>query len=344
MASVISLHQRQAFLPTGLVAAYAKLNVYLTGTATQVNVYSDAGLTSQRSQPINADAEGVFPVCYVSEATPLRLLATDEDDVPLPGYPMDNITPFPTDDTGAVNVVFAPTESIPETNVQDAIEHVASLVTDQTTLNARAYTPWVTGGSGDNYTITPTPAITAYGGNTFVVRPDRANTTTTPTLNVNGLGTRPLRRMGTALTPSALLVGEIQPGQEFSVYDDGTTMYMFSTRHFVVTGTSADGRWVRASDGLQICTKRISGQGPISTAEGSLFRSATIDLGAWPIAFNTGTTVIRQFSTGHASAHSWLAGLTEPTVSGAGSAQLYRATTSAATDYVIHVTGLGRWF
>jgi hypothetical protein len=94
MANVISLHLRQVFLSAGEVAAFGQAYFYETGTATQVDVYSDVDLLSIRSQPVTLDAEGVMPVCYVASPDPLRILITDEDDVALPGYPMDNIVPL----------------------------------------------------------------------------------------------------------------------------------------------------------------------------------------------------------------------------------------------------------
>lgn len=342
MSNLITLHQRQVFLETGTAAAYAKLYVYLTGTSTQVDIFADSALTSALSQPVEADAEGVFPAIYVGSAELLRLLATDEDDVALPGYPMDGIIPVATSGTGAAGVSFSPTEDVTATTVQAAIEQVADLFTDQTAINNRALTPWVTGGSGDAYTITPTPAITAYGGNTFLIRPNRANTTTSPTLNINGLGTRPLMNAGASLTPTALDVGELQPGREVLVYEDGETAYVTLGRNFPTSDTNGDGRWTKYPGGMLICTKTLTGQGPISTADGSTFRSAAIDLGSWAATFTE--TPLCFVGTSHATDQSWVAQRRAPTTTNAGVVLLYRAATSANTDFQIQVVGVGRWF
>lgn len=342
MANVLSLHQRQVFLEAGTSAAYAKLYVYLTGTSTQVDLFSDDALTTQLPQPVEADGDGVFSAVYLDSAAALRILVTDEDDVPLGGYPMDNILPMATSGTGADAISFSPTEQIPSTTVQDAIEYTATLFTDQTDLNSRALIPWVTGGTGNAYTISPTPAITAYGGNTFIIRPDRANTSGTPTININGLGTRPLRKAGTTGLPVALNVGELQPGREAMIYEDGTTAFVMLGRNFPTSDTNGNGRWTQFPGGLMVCTKTLTGQGPISTADGSCFRSDTIDLGSWAATFTeTPLTFVTSFN---AAASSWVATRTGPTASNAGQALLYRASTSALTDYSINVVGVGRWF
>lgn len=253
MANLISLQTRQVFLSAGEPAAYAQAYFRVNNTDTQVAVYSDADLLSERSQPVEADADGVLPPCYIAGADAIRILLTDEDDVPLPGYPMDDVTPVPIGSGSASATSFSPTDDVPETNVQDAIELVAGLFTDQTALNARPVTPYATGGTGNAYTLTPSPAITAYAaGQTFLVRPDRANTAAA-TLNINGLGAREIRKVGTAGTPIAVGAGEIQPGREFMAYDDGTYLLMVLGRDFPTRGTGSNGSYTRFPDGTQVC-------------------------------------------------------------------------------------------
>lgn len=342
MANVISLHMRQVFLSAGEPAAYGQAYFYQSGTETQVNVYSDVDLLSVRPQPVTLDADGVLPVCYIGSPDPLRILVTDDDDVALPGYPMDNVIPLTAEAAAANTVGFSPTDEIPETNVQSAIEAVAALFADQASLIARSATPYVTGGTGNAYTITPTPAITAYtSGQSFLVRPDRANTATA-TLNVNGLGARNIYKTNAAGTPIALVAGEIQPGREFQVYDDGTYLLMVLGRDFPISASNANGRYWRFANGIQICTKTLTGQGPISTALGSLFQSSLISLGSWPAAF-VGIDYVDTRS-GHTTAHSWTSTVTAATTSAGPQVIMLRSTTSAATDYTISALAFGRWF
>lgn len=226
MANILSLHQRRVFLPSGDDARYAKLYVNATGTNTAVNTFSDEALSVQQSRPVVANAWGVFPPVYVEAGAALRILITDENDVSLPGYPQDDIVPLSADVQGAADVVFSPTEDLPYTDAQSAIEGVASLVTEQNSGFERSLTPWITGGTDNAYTITPDPAIVAYGTyQVFTVRPNRANTGAA-TLNVNGLGARDLSVINTSGAVRALAAGEIQRGREFMAYFDGTRFYM----------------------------------------------------------------------------------------------------------------------
>jgi hypothetical protein len=247
-----------------------------------------------------------------------------------------------TSGTGADGISFSPTETVTATTVQAAIEMVSELYDDQGDLNTRALTPWVTGGTGNAYTISPTPAITAYGGNTFIIRPDRANTSGSPTLNINGLGARPLRKAGPSGAAAVLNVGELQPGREMMVYDDGEYVMCMLGRGFPTSDTNGDGRWTKYAGGMMICSKTLTGQGPVSTADGSCFRSDTIDLGSWAATFVEAPMMFATSS--NASASSWVATRVAPTTTNAGQAFLYRASTSALTDYSLHVIGIGRWF
>jgi hypothetical protein len=252
MANLISLHKRQVFLD-GLPVEYAKLTVTLTGTQTQVNVYSDTGLSVLLSQPIESDANGVFVACYVDGGAPLRLLVTDADDAPLPGYPMDNIVPEAADAADASGITFNPTEDVPETNVQDAIETLSTLFTTSDDTLARYFTLHTTGGSGDGYTISVTPIIAAYTASlSFMVVPNRANTGAA-TLNVNGIGAIDLMKYGSTGTPQALAAGEIQAYREFRVICDGTRFLMSLGRDFPISATTANGTWTRWPDGTQQC-------------------------------------------------------------------------------------------
>ena len=255
MANVVTLHKRQVFLPTGLPADGAQALFYLSGTATQVSVYSDVTLLTERAQPVVCDANGVLPVCYVADGTALRILITDEDDVALPGYPMDNIVPEPTEDSVAAEISFSATELLPYSNVQEAIEGASELLEDQTGLISRANTVWPTGGTGNAYTVTPSPAITAYAsGQAFLIRPDRDNTGAS-TLNVNGLGARSLQKTNSSGTATALVAGEIKRGREFFATDDGAKFLIALGRDFPVTGSDTNGFYIRFPNGVQACWK-----------------------------------------------------------------------------------------
>jgi hypothetical protein len=251
LASIISLHKRQVFFE-GSSVEFARLYVYESETTTQVAVYSDSALTSARSQPIEADAAGVFPVCYVAASASLRFLVTDQNDVALPGYPMDDITPEPVGNSAADEISFTPISGVAETNVQDAIESVYATAAAVTDTVAARFTPFTTAGSSDAYTLTPSPAATAYAaGQSWTVRIDRANTGAA-TLNVSALGARNLMKYGPGGTLLALAAGELQIGQHLIVYDDGTQLVALLGERPIRT-SNANGTSIRYPDGWQEC-------------------------------------------------------------------------------------------
>lgn len=249
MSNIVTLHKRQVPLPDG--ADYAQMRVYLSETSTQVEVFADAALTQPLFQPIESDASGVFPPMFVATGAAMRLVVTDNDDVPIPGYTQDFVTPETTDTVGASGITFQPTPDIPVTNVQAAIEYVQGLIGDDG-AGSRPFIPWPTGGTGDNFTITPTPAIIGYQvGQSFLVRPNRYNSGAS-TLEINGLGQRALRKYGVAGTPVALGVNDIQPGREFQVYDDGSQLLITLGRNEATRGSATTGFYTRIGD-YQFC-------------------------------------------------------------------------------------------
>lgn len=102
----------------------------------------------------------------------------------------------------------------------------AKNVITPSTLRARLVNSGVVDtGSSTAYAIAPSPAITSYTTyQEFTWKAVNANTTTTPTLNVNGLGAKTITNQdGTALT-----IGQITAGSIVTNVYDGTNMQMIS--------------------------------------------------------------------------------------------------------------------
>jgi hypothetical protein len=95
--------------------ALAKLYHYRASTLTTLDVYTDSGMGTPHAQPIEADANGIFPAIYVNTASgyDLRLilrdsagnLIYDEDDIPRDGAGTDDLIPTTNGlfDIGAAN-------------------------------------------------------------------------------------------------------------------------------------------------------------------------------------------------------------------------------------------------
>jgi hypothetical protein len=76
----------------------ARLYFYRAGTTTPQITYQDFARTAAHANPVLADGNGVFPPIYLDEALPdYRVLLTDSNDVPFPGYPVD---PYPVETSG----------------------------------------------------------------------------------------------------------------------------------------------------------------------------------------------------------------------------------------------------
>ena len=92
---------------------------------------------------------------------------------------------------------------------------VASQSTDYTRVPGYAADT----GAVNAYVITPSPAISAYAtGQRFYVKILNTNTTTTPTINVNALGTKTIVRTDS----TAVAIGELSSGVIYELIYDGT--------------------------------------------------------------------------------------------------------------------------
>ena len=124
MATIILPTPARVYDLSGFSLPGAHLRAYNSGTTTPRTVYSDPECRFPHPIPLIADGAGVFPPIYDNDDRDLRITVTDENGVVLPGYPIDPVAKVTTDLTGASLVQFNPSEDIPETNVQAAIERV----------------------------------------------------------------------------------------------------------------------------------------------------------------------------------------------------------------------------
>lgn len=102
----------------GVTVPGAKAYFYEAGTTTPITVYTDTAASIAHPSPVEADAGGLFPACYVTAST-AKVVITKADDSAL-----RTIDPCPilsVSGVGASGVSFTPTVDIPATNVQDAI-------------------------------------------------------------------------------------------------------------------------------------------------------------------------------------------------------------------------------
>ena len=86
---------RAASTTPGAPLVGAQIRIYIAGLSTPQPVYHDSDLTTPWTQPIvtNAAGQSDDPI-YVSPTPALKIAITDADDVDLPGYPMDDWSPY----------------------------------------------------------------------------------------------------------------------------------------------------------------------------------------------------------------------------------------------------------
>jgi hypothetical protein len=70
--------------------AGAKAYFYLAGTLTPVAVYSDVGLTTPWTQPVVANASGIFPAIFLTPGVAYKVDVQTAGGVSLTNYPQDN--------------------------------------------------------------------------------------------------------------------------------------------------------------------------------------------------------------------------------------------------------------
>lgn len=72
-----------------------QLSFYIAGTSTPAPVYHASGPATPWAQPIVFNADGQPDgAIYIDDATALKIVYLDADDVAVPGYPYDNYSPL----------------------------------------------------------------------------------------------------------------------------------------------------------------------------------------------------------------------------------------------------------
>lgn len=191
-------------------------------------------------------------------------------------------------------------------------------------------------------------AITLDVGSGYAVIPTRytikfratATNTGAATVAVDGLPAVALR----TVTGVALPAGYIRTDVDTEITFDGT--YWVADRQAERGGTDDSG-FERYANGTLHVWKKLTGLGPISTANGSLFNSAVVTVGTLAADFLTGTVPsVVVFGRG-GTASCWAQGIADP-VGGAGSTggtfQLFRGTSTAATTFKADCEYSGKWF
>lgn len=213
-----------------------------------------------------------------------------------------------------------------------------------------------TGGTSTAFTLTPTPAITAYAVKQSFNITTHIASGVSPTLNINGLGAtlNIVRRLqdgsylnvdglpagvyrATIVSGTQILFENVRPLTVGTVSQSGGV----PTGSMIERGSNANGEYVRWADGTQICWVSFAAASrSITTALGSMFTLSAPVGRTFPIAFSAVPTVsptLGASSSGrvfavpiNASTATWTYDLMSPT-----------SVTSTVSEAYI---AIGRWF
>ncbi len=80
---------------SGVPLVGAKLTAFEAGTSTPAVLYTDSDLQNAWQQPIETNLAGQSDGPIFIDSTPsLKIVLVTADDVPVDGYPVDDVTPY----------------------------------------------------------------------------------------------------------------------------------------------------------------------------------------------------------------------------------------------------------
>lgn len=228
MVDQVTFTPNRALTANITASAGARARFYETGTTNPVVVYQDAAGSVVRSQPVEADASGVFPQVFYIASGAVKAVVTAADESAL--YTIDPVPLTPVEAGAASNTSFTPITGNPATTVQGAIENLMTIAT-QTDANSRAIV--ATTGTGNVYAIEAVETITGYADNQkFTIRINHENTDAA-TLNVDAQGPRNIQKYdGGSIV--ALAAGDLRIGDIVTVTFDGIRFVIHDTAEGIV--------------------------------------------------------------------------------------------------------------
>jgi len=169
MADQQLFSQLRALDLNGDPIAGALLRAYVVGTTTPKLIYTSTAATTVHPVPLEADGNGIFPQVFADGQ--VKIVITDADGGTVPGGTFDPAGYSPMTGSSAALISFAPTATIPETNVADAIASVYASIA--TSINAAGF-----GVTGDGVRLSNFDSLVIPSG---AFRFDAATTGTRPT-------------------------------------------------------------------------------------------------------------------------------------------------------------------
>lgn len=204
-AQLFYLPFRPAIDANGLTVSGAQLFFYLTGTTTPQTVYADAALTTPLTNPVTANAAGVWPSIYLDDTIVYRVVLKDGNNVTL-----DDQDPYLADVADDLTTALS---NIADAVAADAADASADAIAAEGFRDeAEVFAATALTASGPNYASTAAGLAATSVGDTFAV--DNGDNTVTVYRHDAGPVATALRSYPTEV----LVVKPSQADHPFSLY------------------------------------------------------------------------------------------------------------------------------
>ena len=208
------------------------------------------------------------------------------------------------------------------------------------TVQAQTAAAFTTGGTATAYTLTPSPAITAYTAGQSFWATFHLTSGAAPTLAISGLATPPnLVKQSGLGTYINLHADDIPANHRSRVTLLSATQALVEFVP-IQRGGNANGEFVRSPDGTLTCTARLTSSSAMNVADGNIFRTGT-NTWTFPSVF-IGIPVVQAMPAINANFIWGGLGSAAITASSASFAA-FSPVTSAGVP-IMSLTAIGRWF
>lgn len=281
MTNLVNFNANKAHDTSNNLLSGATADFFDTGTTDAQTVYTNKDLSTGPVTQITADSAGLFAPIFSKDVTDLKVVVKTSS-----GSTLYTIDPALVQTTGggASTVSFTPTSRISDSDVQNAIVKVDTLLAD---LEEEVKDITASTGSSSAFLLAHT-GYTAYTtDDTFNFRANHASTGAT-TLNVESVGSKSIKKYDNANAKVALIARDIMIGQIHIVTYDGTDFVLRTKALATATesgnvelGTLAEG--TTGTDTLRVAT--------IDVADAMIVERNKVV--AWVNFNGTGTIAIR---------------------------------------------------
>lgn len=236
MAALIALPYRASDASFVLVPD-ATAYFFDEGSSTPLEVFSDEAMTISLGTSVAADAEGIFPQCWVADDTGVKVDIQDGTLVPLPGFPQDNFPTIAGGGLSAVSTAFTPTVGNSGTTVQQAIENdVARLNRFDNAAELRT-----SAGTASAFTLTSGFPITMYATGQEIEFRAHAAPSGACTVNRDGIGAIAVKKLDASNAKVDIEADDWAIGDVVRMKFDGTHQILINKLYPIATQAEAEG-------------------------------------------------------------------------------------------------------